>query len=485
MKEKLPNGWVETHIGEICLPVSKSGPSDSSLQFQYIDLSSIDNKRKVIVDTKVVPTESAPSRAKQVVRSGDTLFSTVRVYLENIAMVPHELEGEIASTAFCVLRPGSGINPRFLYYLTTSKPFIMIVNKLQRGNSPPSVQEGDVKSQRIWLPPSAEQLRIVSRIDELFSEIDDGERALERVQKLLERYRQSVLKAAVTGELTRDWRETNKNSLESGEDLLQRILKARREAWEHAELEKMRAKGREPVDDRWKEKYKEPTPPDTSGLPELPDGWVWASFPQLGDFGRGKSKHRPRNDPKLYGGPYPFLQTGTVRASRGRITEFDSTYNEAGLAQSRLWPKGTICITIAANIAESGILEFDACFPDSIVGLVPNPLLVPEYIEFFIRTARESLDRYAPATAQKNINLGILEKVAVPLPPREEQEMIYSKTQEELSKIEYINSQVEFVKQQSKGLRQTILRAAFSGEIVPQDPTDEATSLLEIHSGTR
>src|SRR5690606_19347072 len=108
--------------------------------------------------------------------------------------------------------------------------------------SPPSVQDGDVKAQTIPLPPTSEQKRIVSRIDELFSRIDEGERALEQVSKLVERYRQSLLKAAVTGELTRDWREARKAAgqpIESGEALLTRILTARREAWEQAELAKM------------------------------------------------------------------------------------------------------------------------------------------------------------------------------------------------------------------------------------------------------
>lgn len=91
------------------------------------------------------------------------------------------------------------------------------------------------------------------------------------------------------------------------------------------------------------------------------------------DFGRGKSKHRPRNAPSLYGGPYPFIQTGDIRNSSHVVKAFSQTYSELGLAQSKLWPRGTVCITIAANIAETGVLGFDACFPDSVVGLVVDP----------------------------------------------------------------------------------------------------------------
>ena len=162
---------------------------------------------------------------------------------------------------------------------------------------------------------------------------------------------------------------------------------------------------------------------------DLPQGWVWARFPELGEFGRGKSKHRPRNDPKLYeDGKYPLVQTGDVARSNGVIKTYTGCYNDFGLAQSRLWPKGTLCITIAANIADSGILDFNACIPDSIVGFVtPQEIRDARYFEYFMRTAKEHLQHYAPSTAQKNINLAILEKVLIPLPPLAEQKRIVEK----------------------------------------------------------
>lgn len=151
----------------------------------------------------------------------------------------------------------------------------------------------------------------------------------------------------------------------------------------------------------------------------LPIGWTWARFSELGHFGRGKSKHRPRNAPQLYSnGSIPLVQTGDVARSNGVIETSTGMYNEVGLAQSRLWPAGTLCITIAANIADTGILGFDACFPDSVVGLIPSPSLADtRYFEYFMRTAQAHLEDFAPATAQKNINLSILNEVLIPLPP--------------------------------------------------------------------
>lgn len=213
----------------------------------------------------------------------------------------------------------------------------------------------------------------------------------------------------------------------------------------------------------------------------MPDGWVWSTLPEIGELNRGKSKHRPRNDPRLYGGQYPFVQTGDIRHAKGVLRHYSQTYNEEGLKQSRLWPKGTLCITIAANIADTAILGFDACFPDSVVGFLAEPSHCKvRFYELFLRTAKEDIERYAPATAQKNINLRILSSVAVPVPSLEEQRLIVEEVERHLSIADYTENAMEREFSQSKRLHQSILRKAFNGKLVPQDPTDEtADKLLE------
>jgi predicted GIY-YIG superfamily endonuclease len=199
---------------------------------------------------------------------------------------------------------------------------------------------------------------------------------------------------------------------------------------------------------------------------------VWASLSHIGELNRGKSKHRPRNDPKLYNGDYPFVQTGDIRYANKFISNYSQTYNEIGLKQSRLWPKGTLCITIAANIADTAILNFDACFPDSIVGFIPNIASNIFFIEYFLRTAKENLERYAPATAQKNINLKILSELLIPLPPRIEQDKIVSELDRIFSVIDKLDSIIDIELRRSQFLRQSILKRAFEGKLVPQDPHD-------------
>ena len=158
-----------------------------------------------------------------------------------------------------------------------------------------------------------------------------------------------------------------------------------------------------------------------------PKGWPSTDFGTLGQLDRGKSRHRPRDAQELYDGPYPFIQTGDVTNSGGHITRYTQTYSELGLAQSRLWPAGTLCITIAANIARTGVLDFNACFPDSVVGFTPSQDVTIEYIQHWLGFLQPTLERNAPQAAQKNINLEILRNLPVPVPPIELQRQFAAK----------------------------------------------------------
>lgn len=145
--------------------------------------------------------------------------------------------------------------------------------------------------------------------------------------------------------------------------------------------------------------------------------WQLVKLSQLGDLQRGRSMHRPRNDPSLLGGPYPLIQTGDVSKPGLYIDDYSQTYSELGLAQSRMWTAGTLCITIAANIAKTGILRFDACFPDSIVGFLPNKRTNIHFVQFWFMFLQKIIEANAPVSAQKNINLRILRELEIICPP--------------------------------------------------------------------
>lgn len=193
-----------------------------------------------------------------------------------------------------------------------------------------------------------------------------------------------------------------------------------------------------------------------------PKGWDKDKFANVGNLDRGKSKHRPRNDPKLLGGEHPLIQTGDVANSGGYIKSFSSTYSDFGLHQSRKWPVGTLCITIAANIAKTGILTFEACFPDSVVGFSPNEKVTTEYVQCWIGFLQKIIEANAPESAQKNINLAILRDLDIPMPPLSEQQR-FSEVVEKLNGLKRQNEKSEIDNRQ---MFNSLSQKAFAGELL-------------------
>lgn len=194
-------------------------------------------------------------------------------------------------------------------------------------------------------------------------------------------------------------------------------------------------------------------------------GWEQKTLEQIATtFGRGKSKHRPRNAKKLYGGKYPFIQTGDIRNADHFITDYSQTYSEAGLAQSKLWPRGTVCITIAANIAETGILDFDACFPDSVIGVVVNPKEATiGYVEYLLQSFKVALQAKGKGSAQANINLGTFEHEHFPFPSVAEQKRIVIKLDSLREEANSLKSLYQRKLAVLDELKKSLLHQAFSG----------------------
>ena len=315
-----------------------------------------------------------------------------------------------------VLRSKS--NNKFLcYYLNyfNYKGYVSGTTRLK-------LTQAQMKRIMVPVPSEDEQERVVAKIEELFSELDNGVETLKKTKQQLAVYRQAVLKEAFEGKFTA-----------------------------HIPCD---------VDLSWASEE------ETKSLPAIPTEWRYIALSNLGDLGRGKSKHRPRNDPKLFdGGKYPFLQTGEVKAAKQYITEYSKMYGEFGLQQSKLWPKGTLCITIAANIAETAFLGIDACFPDSVVGFTPYEHIIPEYIKYFIESQKLRLWAFAPATAQKNINLDTLENLIVPYCSVEEQQLVIAEIEARMTICDSIEQTVDIALQQAEAMRQSILKKAFEGEL--------------------
>jgi type I restriction enzyme, S subunit len=464
MSGELPDGWAEVALSDVCSSVPQSGPSSDAPSFRYIDLGAIDNSSKCVGAASTVPVSEAPSRARQRVAAGDVLFSTVRVYLENIALVPPELDGAIASTAFAALRPGAALEPRFLYHLVTSKPFIQAVNALQRGNSPPSVQEGDVRGQRIPLPPKAEQQSIVSRIEELFSEIDEGERALERVGQLVERYRQSVLKAAVTGELTREWRGARQESVDPRPEVC--VLAAHREHYLSAPRAGLDAEARNPSRERRLERYEPPEPPKAPSPGWLPAGWAWVTVAHVAeclDYARVPVSAKER-EKRVGNVPY-FGANGQV-----------------GFIDQHLFDEPLVLVvedeTFTGRTKPFSYLVTGKCWVNNHAHVLrPTSAINVRFLNAVLMHY-PFIPLTTGTTARRKLTQKALMAAPLAVPPLAEQLAIVDLLDAQLSAIESTSAEASRARPHATALRQSILKAAFSGQLVPQDPRDEPASAL-------
>lgn len=190
---------------------------------------------------------------------------------------------------------------------------------------------------------------------------------------------------------------------------------------------------------------------------ENPYKWNMTYLNMLGELNRGISKHRPRNAPELLNGKYPLIQTGDIASSDLYITKYLSTYSELGLKQSRMWPSGTLCITIAANIAKTSILKFDACFPDSVVGFISGKEYMQVFIYFWFSFFQKILEEQAPESAQKNINLKILNELKVISPPSSLQKDFFKFVQQ----VEKTKSSVKQSLEKLETLKKTLMQEYF------------------------
>jgi len=197
-------------------------------------------------------------------------------------------------------------------------------------------------------------------------------------------------------------------------------------------------------------------------------GWVEKRLIDISqEFGRGKSRHRPRNEPKLYNGAYPFIQTGDISNADHWLTAYTQTYSDLGLAQSRLWPKGTICIAIVgATVGETAILDFEACFPDSVIGIVVNNQFADnEYVEFLLQSFKALLKEKGKGTARDNINLGTFENQRFPFPSLNHQKEIVTTLNSLHAKTQRLAAIYQSKLAALDALKKSLLHQAFSGAL--------------------
>lgn len=328
------------------------------------------------------------------------------------------------------------------------------------------------------LPPVGEQQRIADTLDELFSDLDAGVAALERVRAKLKHYRAAVLKAAVEGALTANWREQHPDT-ESAAAQLARILTERRRRWEEAQLAKFQAAGKCPPKD-WQAKYKEPVGPKLDGSP-LSQGWCWATADQLCTLINDGEHIQPSYQPV----GFPMLTAKHVRDGfvEFRNVEFIGKSDfDACLRRCAPEENDVLIVSVGATTGRAAIVG--RCDPFAIVRsvLLLKPIVSARYLLRWIQSpwCQTYISRASGSSAQAHLYIADTKSIPVPLPPLEEQEAIVAAVEDQLSVIEHLEGDLEAKLKSAQALRRTVLRHAFTGQLVPQDPNDEPASKLLI-----
>ena len=339
-----------------------------------------------------------------------------------------------------------------------------------------------LRKESLFLAPLAEQTRIVTKLEELLTDLDAGVAELKTAQKKLAQYRQSLLKAAVEGALTAQWREENPTT-ENGAQLLERILQERRARWEAKQLAKFAEQGKTPPKE-WQKKYPEPVQPDTTNLPPLPEGWVWASVDQLSpdDLANGRSVPSADAGAKV-------LRLTAVKGSEIDLNEYkvgawsdDDAKQFAVTEGDLLIVRGNGSLSLVGRAGLVGKVSRQVAYPDTMIRLrVLDAVVNASWVALLWGTqiVRTHLERRARTSAGiYKISQPDIVSVSIPVPPLNEQLHILQLFEDFQKEMEIIQAGLELGHQKTAAQRQNVLRAAFTGQLVPQDPNDEPASVL-------
>jgi type I restriction enzyme S subunit len=479
----LPISWCSAQIVEVSLvnpTIDKSAFSDD-LEISFVPMSAVQAGTGAI-DVTESRKFADVKKGYTPFREGDVLFAKITPCMENgkMAVVPALRNGlGFGSTEFHVLRAQPGFSSAYLYYYVSSESFRREAEHNMSGAvGQRRVTTPYLSACKLPIPPTNEQHSIVGKIEELFSELDKGIESLKTAQAQLKVYRQALLKHAFEGKLTAQWRADNPNKLETADALLKRIYQERAECYEQ-QLADWKAAGKKGS----KPNAPKPRPPLTgeelAELPNLPNGWVWSRVANVCHVVRGGSP-RPAGDPKFYGGNIPFLKVADItNTDTPYLSSFTFTITEAGLSKTRQIAPNTLLLSNSgATLGVPKICLISATMNDGVaafLGLLPESLL---YHYYFWQSKTAFLRNIDQGAAQPNLNTDLIKDTFIPLCSLSEQGAVTQQLDAKLSEVDQLDQTITNALQQAEALRQSILKKAFSGQLVPQDPIDEPASAL-------
>ncbi|MDD4886767.1 MAG: restriction endonuclease subunit S [Thiomonas sp.] len=457
----------------------ESKDQDPHGEVRLVQLADIGDGRFLNKSNRYLTQVKATELGCTFLEKGDVLIARMPDPLGRACIFPGDKKRAVTVVDVCVVRgKGEGFDHAWLMHFVNSAPFRESIHSLQSGSTRKRISRGNLSTLELPVPPRKEQTRIVAKLEELLSDLDVGVAELKAAQKKLAQYRQSLLKAAVEGALTAEWRATH-TPLETGAQLLQRILLERRARWEAKQLAKFQQQGKTPPKD-WQKKYPKPVQPDTTRLPQLPVGWVWSALGESFQVEVGATPSRKESG--YWNGGIHWVSSGEVRFSR--ITHTKETISEAGLRNSstQINPVGSVLLGMIGEGKTRGqvaILDVEATNNQNCAAIWASASGVPpEYVYYWLWSQYEVTRRGSSGNNQPALNKSIVERIPFPLAPLAEMKAVVQIVDCELKRADEQERAIELALKQSAAQRQNILRAAFSGQLVPQDPNDEPASVL-------
>lgn len=496
-KDFLPSGWVSRtleDVVEINPRLDKKLFSDD-MDISFVPMSAVETENGKI-DISEIRSFGDVKKGYTAFQEKDVLFAKITPCMENgkMAVVP-KLKNNLGfgSTEFHVLRSLTDVLPEYIYYFVSSKQFrIDAEHNMTGAVGQRRVPTTYLQNVSIPLPEYAEQKRVVAKIEELFSELDSGIASLKTAQEQLKIYRQSLLKHAFEGKLTEQWRKDNADKLETPEQLLARIQTERETRyqqqlndWKQAvkDWEVKGKKGKKPQNPIKPKTHKKLSSDEVIQLGGLPHDWCWIRIGDISTVGTGVTPLKSNS--LFYGnGDIPWVTSGALnQAFITKPSDLVTTkaFNETSL---RLYPKNTLVVALYGEGKTRGKcseLLIEATTNQAIAAIVleGKSAGLRRFLKWFLTKNYEEMRLTASGGVQPNLNLGIIERMAIPLCTITEAEELSSILDEKFSQIDKVDAEITEQLRKTEVLRQSILKKAFSGQLVPQDPNDEPAS--ELH----
>lgn len=486
MPDELPRGWVKTTLGEIAEPSRERALPTEFPDMRYVGLEHIEPQTmRLLGHGNARDVRSSSVRFSK----GDVLYGKMRPYLNKVWVA--DFDG-LCSAEFLVFRKRDGLNSQFLATRLNAEDLVTFANRQVSGERP-RVDFEKLSHFPILLPPIVEQERIVVKLSAALSGIERAETATRRAQERLKRYRDAVLHTAITGELTREWRESQRKSketsMETGEALLQRLLIARRMRWEETELNSLRSAGKAPKNDKWKSRYPEPVEPRIDDSSELPESWAWASVDQLaaheegaitdGPFGSNlKSSHYTDSGPRVV--RLQNIGDAIFIDERAYISQkhYESLKRYAVYAGDLVIRALGTPAPRACKIPES--LGPAIVKADCIRFKVASEYISPDYVLWALNSppVQARTDKMIHGIGRPRLNLSEIKSIALPVPSLAEQVEIVREVEQRLAASDQLAATLKRQLERVPATRQSLLSEAFAGRLVSQDPQDELASVL-------